>query len=81
MLKKLLEKLRDRPILSIILCVLLSEMINLIILVVSKKPPTFHYGVAVVALLLLFVTPVYLNVQNKKKGKKASDSDEKTEIE
>ena len=68
MLHTLLEKLKDRPILSILLCVVLSEIIQLIISLVSKKPPAFHYGIAVMALLALFVTPVILSIQKHGKG-------------
>ena len=74
MLNNLLEKLKDRPILSIVLCVLLSEIIQIIVFLVSRKPPTFHYGIAVMALIVLFVTPVLLNIQKKRKLKE-TDSD------
>lgn len=74
MLNNLLEKLKDRPILSIVLCVALSEIIQLIVFLLSKKPPTFHYGIAVMALLVLFVTPVLLSIQKKRKNKE-TDSD------
>lgn len=59
-------KLKDRPILSIIICVALSEVIQLVITLVSDKPPAFHYGIAVMALLALFVTPVILNIQESR---------------
>lgn len=59
-------KLKDRPILSIIICVVLSEVIQLVITLVSDKPPAFHYGIAVMALLALFVTPVILNIQESR---------------
>ena len=67
MLNNLLEKLKDRPILSILLCVVLSEIIQLVIVLVSDVTPTFHYGIAVMALLALFVTPVLLSFKKKDK--------------
>lgn len=66
MKRKVLMKLKDRPILSIIICVVLSEVIQLVITLVSDKPPAFHYGIAVMALLALFVTPVILNIQESR---------------
>ena len=82
MLHTLLEKLKDRPILSILLCVVLSEIIQLIITLVSKKPPAFHYGIAVMALLALFVTPVILSIQKHGKGARpdADTQEEEDEI-
>ena len=68
MIQKILKGLRDRPILSIILCVVFSEIIQLIITLVSKKPPAYHYGIAVMALLVLFVMPVVLSILSKKNG-------------
>ena len=80
MLNNLLEKLKDRPILSIVLCVALSEIIQLIVFLLSKKPPTFQYGIAVMALLVLFVTPVLLSIQKKRKNKETdSDKDDAEE--
>jgi len=70
MIQKILKGLRDRPILSIILCVVFSEIIQLIITLVSKKPPAYHYGIAVMALLVLFVMPVVLSILSKKNGNK-----------
>jgi len=75
MLHNLLEKLRDRPILSILLCVVLSEIIQLIITLISRRPPAFHYGIAVMALLALFVIPVILYIF------KRNDKDEQNETE
>lgn len=75
MLHNLLEKLRDRPILSILLCVVLSEIIQLIITLISRRPPAFHYGMAVMALLALFVIPVILYIF------KRNDKDEQNETE
>ncbi len=69
MKRKVLKKLKDRPILSIIICVVLSEVIQLVITLVSDKPPAFHYGIAVMALLALFVTPVILNIQESRNNK------------
>lgn len=69
MKRKLLRTLKDRPILSIIICVALSEVIQLVITLVSDKPPAFHYGIAVMALLALFVTPVILNIQESRNNK------------
>ena len=78
MKRKVLKKLKDRPILSIIICVVLSEVIQLVITLVSDKPPAFHYGIAVMALLALFVTPVILNIQESRNNKGA---DEQTDNE
>lgn len=69
MKRKVLRTLKDRPILSIIICVVLSEVIQLVITLVSDKPPAFHYGIAVMALLALFVTPVILQIQDKRNRK------------
>ena len=74
MLQKILRELRDRPILSIILCVVLSEIIQLIITVISKRHPSYHYGIAVIALLVLFVMPVVLYII-KRRGEKNAESD------
>lgn len=74
MLQKILRELRDRPILSIILCVVLSEIIQLIITVISKRHPSYHYGIAVMALLVLFVMPVVLYII-KRRGEKKTESD------
>lgn len=74
MLHNLLLKLKERPILSILLCVACSEIIQLIITLISKKPPSFHYGIAVVALLALFVTPILLSIQNKRRSSQVEDS-------
>ena len=78
MLHNLLEKLRDRPILSILLCVVLSEIIQLIITLISRRPPAFHYGIAVMALLALFVIPVILYMF-RRKDKAEQDETEETE--
>ena len=75
MIQNILRALRDRPILSIILCVVLSEIIQLIITLISKKPPAFHYGMAVMALLVLFVIPVVLYLIDKKNGQKQDDEE------
>ncbi len=69
MKRKVLRTLKDRPILSILICVVLSEVIQLVITLVSDKPPAFHYGIAVMALLALFVTPVILQVQESRNRK------------
>ena len=74
MLQKILRELRDRPILSIILCVVLSEIIQLVITVISKRHPSYHYGIAVMALLVLFVMPVVLYII-KRRGEKKAESD------
>lgn len=74
MLQKILRELRDRPILSIILCVVLSEIIQLIITVISKRHPSYHYGIAVMALLVLFVMPVVLYII-KRRGEKKAEPD------
>ena len=76
MLNNLLEKLKDRPILSIIICVLLSEIIQLIVVLLSDSDPAFHYGIAVIALLVLFATPVLLSAK-KKSGEGKDESEEK----
>lgn len=70
MISKIISTLKERPILSILICVLLSEIIQLVVFLVSKTPPSFHYGIAVIALLALFIMPVMLSRQNDKKNKK-----------
>jgi len=76
MFQKILKELRDRPMLSIFLCVVLSEIIQLFITLISKRPPAFHYGIAVMALLMFFVLPVLLSIVNKKNGKKTEGDDQ-----
>ena len=77
MLNDLLEKLKDRPILSILLCVALSEIIQLIIVLVSDTAPAFHYGIAVMALIALFVTPLLLS--HKKEDREITPESEGNE--
>ena len=67
MIRKLLTTLKERPILSIIICMLLAEGIQLLVLFVSGESPSFHYGFAVIALLVLFMTPFMLSRQNDNK--------------
>lgn len=79
MIRNLLKSLRNRPILSIILCVILSEIIQFVITLISKKPPAFHYGFAVMALLALFVIPFVLyliELRNKNKQDDEKDTEE-----
>jgi hypothetical protein len=52
----------------------LSEIIQLIITVISKRHPSYHYGIAVMALLVLFVMPVVLYII-KRRGEKKAESD------
>lgn len=64
------KALKDRPIISVILCVALSEILQFIFSWVFDIPQTVYYGITVVALLILFVIPVVLYVIEKRKGEK-----------
>ena len=46
---------------------------------VSRKSPSFHYGIAVIALLMFFITPVMLSRQNDKKGEEENSADDNKE--
>lgn len=70
MKKRIIKALKDRPIISIILCVALSEILQFIFSWIFDIPQTVYYGITVVALLILFVIPVILYVIEKKKGEK-----------
>lgn len=64
------KALKDRPIISVILCVALSEILQFIFSWVFDIPQAVYYGITVVALLILFVIPVVLYVIEKRKGEK-----------
>lgn len=70
MKKRIIKVLKDRPIISIILCVALSEILQFIFSWIFDIPQAVYYGITVVALLILFVIPVILYVIEKKKGDK-----------
>lgn len=75
MWRSLFKILKDRPIVSIIMCVALSEILQVIVSMLFDIPPTVYYGITVVAMLTLFVLPVVLYMIEKNKEKRASDTD------
>ncbi len=75
MFRRIVKTLIDRPILSIILCVALSEVLQFVLTLFFNVAPTLYYGITVAALLVLFVIPVILYIQKKGRGEN-SDSDE-----
>lgn len=78
MFKGLIKTLKERPIVSIILCVALSEIIQFVFSMIFDITPAVYYGITVIAMLTLFVIPVILYMIDKKKR---SRSDELTDKE
>lgn len=78
MLNRIINTLKERPIVSIIVCVILSEIIQFAISIFSDKSPSFHYGIAVVALLSFFIIPIILSIKSdiKKMDSEMKDSAE-----
>ncbi len=75
MWRSLLKILKERPIVSIIMCVALSEILQVIFSMFFDVSPTVYYGITVVAMLTLFILPVVLYMIEKKKNSKADDTD------
>ena len=75
MWRSLLKILKERPIVSIIMCVALSEILQVIFSMFFDVSPTVYYGITVVAMLTLFIPPVVLYMIEKKKNSKADDTD------
>ena len=75
MWRSLFKILKDRPIVSIIMCVALSEILQVVFSMFFDVSPTVYYGITVVAMLTLFVLPVVLYMIEKKKEKRADDTD------
>ena len=75
MWRSLLKILKERPIVSIIMCVALSEILQVIFSMFFDVYPTVYYGITVVAMLTLFILPVVLYMIEKKKNSKADDTD------
>lgn len=75
MWRSLLKILKERPIVSIIMCVALSEILQVIFSMFFDVSPTVYYGITVVAMLTLFILPVVLFMIEKKKNSKADDTD------
>lgn len=76
MLNRIINTLKERPIVSIIVCVIMSEIIQFVISLFSDKSPSFHYGIAVVALLSFFIIPIFLSIKSdiKKMDSEMKDS-------
>lgn len=70
MLRNIFKTLKDRPIVSIILCVALSELLQFMFSMLFDIPPAVYYGITVLAMLTLFVIPVVLYIIDKKKEDK-----------
>ena len=75
MWRSLFKILKDRPIVSIIMCVALSEIMQVVFSMFFDVSPTVYYGITVVAMLTLFVLPVVLYMIEKNKEKRADDAD------
>lgn len=75
MWRSLLKILKERPIVSIIMCVALSEILQVLFSMFFDVSPTVYYGITVVAMLTLFILPVVLYMIEKKKNSKADDTD------
>ena len=75
MWRSLLKILKERPIVSIIMCVALSEILQVIFSMFFDVSPTVYYGITVVAMLTLLILPVVLYMIEKKKNSKADDTD------
>ena len=75
MWRSLLKILKERPIVFIIMCVALSEILQVIFSMFFDVSPTVYYGITVVAMLTLFILPVVLYMIEKKKNSKADDTD------
>ena len=75
MWRSLLKILKERPIVSIIMCVALSEILQVIFSMFFDVSPTVYYGITVVAMLTLFILPVVLYMIEKKKNSKPDDTD------
>lgn len=73
MIRKILRILKERPILSIILCVALSEILQFVLTLFFGVTPTLYYGITVIALLVLFGIPVILYLQQKKRDGNPDD--------
>ncbi len=75
MWRSLLKILKERPIVSIIMCVALSEILQVIFSMFFDVSPTVYYGITVVAMLTLFILPVVLYMIEKNKNSKPDDTD------
>lgn len=75
MWRSLLKILKERPIVSIIMCVALSEILQVIFSMFFDVSPTVYYGITVVAMLTLFILPVVFYMIEKKNNSKADDTD------
>ena len=73
MIRNLLRTLKERPILGIILCVAISEILQFVLTLFFDVTPTLYYGITVIALLILFGIPVILYLQQKNRHGKSGD--------
>ena len=69
MWSRLFKILKERPIVSIIMCVALSEILQVAFSMFFDVSPTVYYGITVVAMLILFILPVVLYMIEKGKNK------------
>ena len=76
MWSRLFKILKERPIVSIIMCVALSEILQVVFSMFFDVSPTVYYGITVVAMLTLFILPVVLYMIDKKKNQKSDDADD-----
>jgi ABC-type transport system involved in cytochrome bd biosynthesis fused ATPase/permease subunit len=76
MWSRLFKILKERPIVSIIMCVALSEILQVVFSMFFDVSPTVYYGITVVAMLTLFILPVVLYMIDKKKNQKSDDTDD-----
>ena len=76
MFRRIINTLKERPILSIILCVALSEILEFVFTILLGNPPEVYYGITVAALLILFVIPILLYKIEKRKNNRSDDKDD-----
>ena len=70
MFKNFFRTLKDRPIVSIIICVVIAELFQVLFSTLFDVPQSVYYCITVIAMLALFVTPVVLYFINQKKKDK-----------
>lgn len=75
MWRSLLKNLKDRPIVSIIMCVALAEILQVAFSMFFDVPPTVYYGITVLAMMILFIVPVVLCLIEKKKNRKTDNTE------
>ena len=76
MFRRIINTLKERPILSITLCVALSEILEFVFTILLGNPPEVYYVITVAALLILFVIPILLYKIEKRKKNRSDDKDD-----